>query len=173
MPSTSTSSHARTTTQRRTRATTPDAVRLLKADHAEVKKLFDQYEKLAEKDGRATERQKLAQQICMMLTVHAQIEEEIFYPAARELLDEQDLVDEAAVEHASAKDLIAQIESMSPEDDLYDAKVTVLGEYIQHHVKEEEKELFPKVRKAGLDMKDVGQQLQQRKDKLMAETTRH
>ena len=82
------------------------------------------------------------EQICEMLTVHATIEEELLYPAARDVLDEADLVDEAAVEHASAKDLIAQIQGMQPADELYDAKVTVLGEYIDHHVKEEEKEMF-------------------------------
>ena len=88
-------------------------------------------------------------EICVTLTVHATIEEELFYPAAREAEVETDLLDEAEVEHASAKDLIAQIEGMGPDDELYDAKVTVLGEYIDHHVKEEEGEMFPKCRKAG------------------------
>lgn len=146
----------------------PDALTLLKADHAEVKKLFKAYNKLADKDAEATERQALAEQICKMLTVHAQIEEEIFYPAAREVLgDEADLVDEADVEHASAKDLIAQIQSGKPDEDHYNAKVKVLGEYIDHHVQEEESEMFPKVKEAGLDTKSVGQQLSDRKQDLL------
>jgi hemerythrin superfamily protein len=150
---------------------TPDAIKLLTQDHAEVKKLFKEYEKLAKDEADGEERQALAEQICGMLTVHAQIEEEIFYPAAREVLDEEelDLVDEANVEHASAKDLIAQIQGMSPDEDLYDAKVKVLGEYIEHHVKEEEKELFPSVKKAKLDVKSLGEELLQRKEELMAE----
>lgn len=102
-----------------------------------------------------------------MLTVHAQIEEEVFYPAARQVLDEPDLVDEADVEHASAKDLIAQIEASDPSDDHYDAKVKVLGEYINHHVEEEEKELFKAVKKAGLDTRQVGEELAARKEELM------
>lgn len=150
-----------------------DAIKLLTTDHAEVKALFKQYEKLAKAAAPADEKQALAQQICDMLKVHAQIEEEIFYPAARAVLDEQDLVDEADVEHASAKELIGQIESGDAEDDHYDAKVKVLGEYIEHHVGEEEKELFPEVRKAGLDVVDVGEQLAARKDELMADLTAH
>ena len=147
----------------------PDAVTLLKADHAEVKKCFKAYQKLVDKEADGSERQAMAEQICLLLTVHAQIEEEIFYPAAREVLgDEVDLVDEADVEHASAKDLIAQIQSMQPQDDHYDAKVKVLGEYIDHHVEEEQNELFPKVKDAGMDTKAVGQQLSDRKDELMA-----
>jgi hemerythrin superfamily protein len=147
----------------------PDAVTLLKADHAEVKKCFKAYQKLVDKDADGGERQALAEQICLLLTVHAQIEEEIFYPAAREVLGEEvDLVDEADVEHASAKDLIAQIQSMQPDDDHYDAKVKVLGEYIDHHVEEEQNEMFPKVKEAGMDTKAVGQQLSERKDELMA-----
>jgi len=147
----------------------PDAVTLLKADHAEVKKCFKAYQKLVDKDADGGERQAMAEQICLLLTVHAQIEEEIFYPAAREVLGEAvDLVDEADVEHASAKDLIAQIQSMQPDDDHYDAKVKVLGEYIDHHVQEEQDEMFPKVKDAGMDTKAVGQQLSERKDELMA-----
>lgn len=143
-----------------------NAIDLLKEDHKEVKALFKKYEKLAKAEAPAAEREALAKEICTMLTVHAQIEEEIFYPAAREVLPEEDLVDEATVEHASAKDLIAQIEGMSAEEDLYDAKVKVLGEYIDHHVKEEEEEMFPKVRRP-MDIKQVGAQLQARKDELM------
>ena len=147
-----------------------DAVALLKQDHKEVQDLFEQYDKLAKsEDASGEEKQQLAEQICAMLTVHAQIEEEIFYPAARESLDESDLIDEATVEHASAKDLIAQIQDGSPDDELYDAKVTVLGEYIRHHVKEEEGEMFPKLKKSDMDLAGLGEQLLERKQELMAE----
>jgi hemerythrin superfamily protein len=152
-------------------ATGPDAIALLIADHKEVKGLFKKYQKLVDSEAGDSEKGELAQQICTMLTVHAQIEEEIFYPATREVLDEQDLVDEAAVEHASAKDLIAQIESMTPGDDLYDAKVKVLGEYIDHHVEEEEGEMFPKAKKAGLDVAEIGGELETRKAELREEMT--
>jgi len=146
-----------------------DATALLARDHAEVKKLFKQYEKLADAQADGEERQALAEEICAMLTVHATIEEEIFYPAAREAEVESDLLDEAEVEHASAKDLIAQIQEMSPEDELYDAKVKVLGEYVDHHVQEEEGEMFPKCRKADMDLADLAMQLAERKSELMEE----
>lgn len=147
---------------------TPDAIQLLTEDHREVKKLFKDFEKLVKDEAEGSEKQALAGQICEMLTIHTTIEEDIFYPAARGALEEQDLLDEAEVEHASAKELIAQIQSMEPEDDLYDAKVTVLGEYIEHHVQEEEKELFPKLKKAKLDLDQIGDELASRKEELQA-----
>ena len=147
----------------------PDATKLLAADHKEVKALFAQYEKLADAEADSGDRQVLAQRICGMLTVHATIEEEIFYPAAREALEEQDVLDEAEVEHASVKDLVDQIESMSPDDELYDAKVKVLGEYVNHHATEEEGEIFPKCRKADMDLEALGGELEQRKSALMEE----
>ena len=147
----------------------PDATTLLAKDHKDVKALFKRYEKLSKAEADGSERQALAEQICEMLTAHATIEEEIFYPAVRAADVDEDLLDEAAVEHASAKDLIAQIQSMSPEDDLYDAKVTVLGEYINHHVQEEEGEMFPKCRKADMDLAELAQQLSERKAELMEE----
>ncbi|KQU71522.1 MULTISPECIES: hemerythrin domain-containing protein [unclassified Rhizobacter] len=146
-----------------------DAIELLEQDHQEVKDLFDQYDELADNEGSEADKQAIALQICTMLTVHATIEEELFYPAARDALKEDDLVDEAVVEHASAKDLIAQIEGMEPGDDLYDAKVKVLGELIDHHVEEEEGEMFPKVRNAGLDLQVLGLAMASRKDDLLAE----
>ena len=145
-----------------------DATTLLAKDHKDVKALFKRYDKLTKAEADGSERQELAEQICQMLTVHATIEEEIFYPAVREADVDEDLLDEAEVEHASAKDLIGQIQSMSPDDDLYDAKVTVLGEYINHHVEEEEGEMFPKARKA-IDVREVGMELAARK----AELARH
>jgi len=151
-------------------APTTDAIKLLTTDHKQVKALFKQYDELVEGEGSDEERQALAEEICQMLTVHATVEEELFYPAAREVLeDDADLVDEADVEHATAKELIAQIESASPAEDHYDAKVKVLGEYIAHHVQEEEGEMFPKVRKAGLDTAALGLGLAARKEQLMAE----
>jgi hemerythrin superfamily protein len=146
----------------------PDAIELLTTDHKEVKALFKQYDKLVESDGSEEEKQALADEICQMLTVHATLEEELFYPAAREALGEdEDLVDEADIEHASAKELIAQIEGSSPDDDHFDARVKVLGEYIDHHVKEEEGEMFPKAKKGGLDVAELGTQLAQRKQELI------
>jgi hemerythrin superfamily protein len=151
------------------RAPKGDAITLLMTDHKEVKALFKKYEKLVKAEAGDDEKKQIAETVCNMLTVHATIEEEIFYPAAREALDDQDLLDEAEVEHASAKELIAQIQSMEPSDDLYDAKVTVLGEYIDHHVKEEEEEMFPKCRKSGMDTAALGQELMARKEELMGE----
>lgn len=148
---------------------TPDAIKLLTADHREVKAMFQQYQELVDHDAQAQEKQEIADQICLMLTVHAQIEEELLYPAAKEAIKEPDLVNEANVEHASAKDLIAQIQESDPSDEMYDAKVKVLDEYIDHHVKEEEGELFPQVRKAKLDLAGLGEQLNERKQALMTE----
>ena len=146
-----------------------DALAVLKADHKEVKALFEQYKTLVESEEVGEERQAVAQQICLLLTVHATAEEEIFYPAARAAIDESDLLDEAEVEHASAKDLIAQIEAMNPDDALYDAKVIVLGEYIDHHVKEEEDEMFPKCKKSDMDLVALGAAIDARKAELMDE----
>jgi len=151
-------------------ARSTDAIQLLTNDHKEVKQLFKAYEKLAkDEESAAEDKQQLAEEICGLLTVHATIEEELFYPAAKDALDEPDLVDEATVEHASAKDLIAQIEASTPDDELYDAKVKVLAEYIEHHVKEEEGEMFPKAKKAGLDLDALGEELAARKQELMTE----
>lgn len=148
-----------------------DAIKLLTEDHKEVKALFKQYDKLVKDEADDEDKQQIALEICLKLTVHATVEEEIFYPAAREALgDEADLVDEADVEHASAKELIAQIEASSPgEDDHYDARVKVLGEYIDHHVKEEESEMFAKLKKSELDLDALGDDLAARKEELMAE----
>lgn len=146
-----------------------DACDLLDADHKAVKKMFKEYEELTNSRGRSVAQKKmdLARQICHELTVHAQIEEEIFYPALREAIKDTDLLAEAEVEHQSAKDLIAQIESMGEADEMFDAKVTVLGEYIDHHVKEERNEIFPKARSARkLDLIAMRDELAQRKEEL-------
>jgi hypothetical protein len=144
-----------------------DAVALLKEDHRTVEDLFAQFEK-ASGEGR---KQKLATNICLELSVHAKIEEEIFYPACEGKVEE-DLLKEAYVEHDGAKLLIAEIMAGEPSDEFYDAKVTVLQEQIEHHVEEEEKRLeglFAQARKAGLDMDALGEQLAARKAELTAE----
>jgi len=145
-----------------------DAIALLVADHKSVKGLFQAFEKLKDREDADDEKKDLVDRICSELTVHTTIEEEIFYPAVREAIDEEDLVDEAEVEHASAKELIEQLESASPGDDQYDAKVTVLEEMIDHHVKEEEDEMFPKARKA-VDVHELGAEMASRKAELAEE----
>jgi hypothetical protein len=143
---------------------TLDAIALLKADHRSVEELFEKFEK-ASGDGR---KQTLAEEICLELSVHAQIEEEIFYPACEGKVEE-DLLKESYVEHDGAKVLIAEIIKGSPSDEFYDAKVKVLQEEIEHHVEEEERRmegLFAQARKAGLDMDALGQQLATRKAEL-------
>jgi hemerythrin superfamily protein len=135
-----------------------DAIALLTADHKRVKKMFKTFDKMKE-DGAAADKQALAQQICDELTLHTELEEQIFYPATRESLDADDMLDEAEVEHASAKDLIAQIKAGDPSDPKWAAKVTVLGEYVDHHVEEEENEMFPKCRKAKMDLESLGKEI--------------
>lgn len=150
--------------------TEKDACQLLDADHRAVKKLFKEYDELAGSRARGADQKRLAlaKEICMQLTVHATIEEEIFYPAVRAAVKETDLVAEAEVEHASAKELIAQIEAGTEADEAFDAKVKVLGEYIDHHVKEERNEMFPKARAARrLDLVAMRAQLADRKEALM------
>ena len=149
-----------------------DACDLLDADHRNVKKLFKEYEELSNSRARNTaqKKQELAQQICQELTVHAQIEEEIFYPALREVLKEGDLLNEAAVEHQSVKELVTQIQAMGAPDEMFDAKVKVLGEYVDHHVKEEKGEIFPKARAARkLDLIAMREELEARKEELMSQ----
>jgi hemerythrin superfamily protein len=144
----------------------PLALELLEADHRKVEALFKQYEQ--EKEADEATKQPIAERICGELTVHAQVEEEIFYPWLRENLSEEDmeLLEEAVVEHATAKDLIAQLEGGGEVDETYDAKVKVLSEYIKHHVKEEEEEIFPKVADMKEELDELGQQMAARKSEL-------
>jgi hemerythrin superfamily protein len=142
----------------------PDATQLLTQDHREVEELFEKFEKAA-RDGT---KEKLARQICTELKIHAMIEEEIFYPALRGKIDDADL-DEAIVEHDGAKVLINDIEAGEPSDEFYDAKVKVLQEQIEHHVKEEEKErdnMFSQARKTDVDLQALGEQMAARKAEL-------
>jgi hemerythrin superfamily protein len=145
-----------------------DAFALLTADHKRVKSLFKEFESL--KDAGDDDRKAaLVKTICNELTVHAQVEEEIFYPAVREAIEDEALMDEADVEHASAKQLIAQLEQLQVGGDHYDAMVTVLSEYIDHHVKEEEGEMFSKARKADIDSAALGEEMAVRKAELKEE----
>ena len=148
-----------------------DAVDLLTDDHLQVGALFKQFEKLAKKEAPAEQRRTLAQTICDLLKAHTTIEEEIFYPAARRAGIDADLLDEADIEHASAKELIAQIEGGNPDDDHYDAKVKVLGEYITHHVVEEHTEMFPKCRRGGMDLVALRSEMEARKMALVPEAS--
>lgn len=141
-----------------------DAIALLKADHKHVSDLFDQFEK-ARSDAR---KKALAAQICNELTVHAQIEEEIFYPAFKAALKDKEMVPEALVEHGSVKDLISAVQEQEPSGGMFEARVTVMGEFVKHHVKEEEKQMFAKARKSNMDLAALGEALATRKQELMA-----
>jgi len=156
-----------TTTSARLATKTPaakDAITQLKADHVKVSGLFAEYEK-----ARSPARKKaLVADICAELSVHTQIEEEIFYPEVKAALKDRLLVPEATVEHASLKDLIAQIEAVEPDGDMYDAKVKVLSEYVKHHVREEQNEMFPKIKATSLDLVDLGSRMAARKADLLA-----
>ena len=170
-PQKSKSGGAKKSTARKTQRTSPnDAIKLLEADHRQVEKWFKEFEAT---NGQKT-KDKLAEQICTALKVHTQIEEELFYPASREALpsDQEEMVDEAVVEHAAAKTLIAEIEAMEVGEELFDAKVKVLQEMIEHHVEEEEKEYFPAVRKTEMDLEAIGAQMAQRKEELMGQMAR-
>lgn len=143
-----------------------EATALLRADHKKVDGLFDEYENAKN----ITQKKALVKKICEELIVHTQIEEEIFYPVVKKALKDHDLVPEATVEHQTLKSLIAQLqdENIADDKEMYDAKVKVLSEYVKHHVKEEQNELFPKVKETKLDLEDLGAQMQQRKEELMA-----
>jgi len=166
---TATASHGAARKKGRTRRTgrrDPLAVRLLKQDHREVESWFDEYEQL---DADA-DKLELFDKIALALKVHTRIEEEIFYAEERGEV-EDDMLDEAQVEHDGAKKMIAEIEAMQPDEELYDAKVKVLGEYIKHHVKEEEQPggIFAQAKRGDVDLDAMGKRLKARKEELMAE----
>lgn len=150
-------------TTTRPRTAPKDAIALLRADHTEVNSLFADYAKTRS----ASKKKSLVAQICAALIAHAQIEEEIFYPAVKEALHNKLLVPEATVEHASLKNLISQLEASEPDDELYDAKVKVLSEYVKHHVREEQTVMFPKVKASALDLVELGGRLAIRKEELL------
>src|SRR5262245_34716107 len=138
-----------------------DAIKLLTADHDKVKKAFKQFEKMDHDDTQAM--QELVEEVCNDLKVHTTVEEEIFYPAVRPAIDDDDMMNEAQVEHNSAKELIALLEGMDPGDEMYVATFTVLCEYVLHHAKEEEEEMFPAARKAKVELGELGEQIKARK----------
>ena len=140
-----------------------DAIALLKADHKAVSGLFADYESARS----SANKKSIVTQICIALSVHAQIEEEIFYPAVKQALNDHDLVPEATVEHATLKGLIAEVEGVEPDGDMFDAKIKVLSEYVKHHVKEEQNEMFPKAKSTKLDMLELGAKLSERKKALL------
>lgn len=143
-----------------------DAIELLKEDHRNVERIFKEFENLQEDETDDESKRALVDRACAALTVHTRIEEEIFYPAVRDVLRDEILGEEALVEHSTAKDLIATLEALEPGEPFYDATFTVLAEYVKHHVKEEETEMFPQVKKAKLDLNELGAQMKQRKDEL-------
>ncbi len=152
----------------KTRSKTLTAIDLLKEDHDKVKKAFKEFEKMDRSDTETC--RQLVRTVCDDLRVHTMLEEEIFYPAVREAIEDEDIMNEAAVEHETAKTLIEQLENMEPDDPNYFATFTVLGEYVMHHVKEEEGEMFPQAKKAKeLDLEALGEQMRTRKEELMAE----
>jgi hemerythrin superfamily protein len=154
--------------KRKSKAKAPDAVDLLKRDHAQVKKAFKQFEKAKYKDPNAL--REFVATICNELAIHTRLEEELFYPAVRARLKDDDLMNEALVEHNSAKKLIAEIEKLSGDDPMLKPSVTVLAEYVQHHVREEERELMPKAKRLKLDLSGLADQMTKRKDELKRST---
>lgn len=153
-------------TEAPTAAQPQEAITMLRADHKLVSGLFEEFEKARS----ASKKKELVNQICKELTIHTQLEEEIFYPAFQAALKDHELVPEANVEHASVKDLIAQVEGVDPGGDEYDARVKVMGEFVKHHVKEEQTEMFPKAKESKLDLVELGARMFERKQELLATT---
>ena len=147
---------------------THDAIALLKEDHREAEDLFAQYDKLKEA-GRDQGKFAIAKKVCAALLIHMEIEEKIFYPRVRGPVHDDDMMNEAEVEHAGAKDLIKQLGLLKPDDPMFDAKIKVLSEQIEHHVDEEEKDMFPDVKKTGIDLEELGAELFDAKNKMRAE----
>jgi hemerythrin superfamily protein len=154
----------------RSRGDTPSAISLLTSDHRDVDEMFSQFEKATS----SARKQAIVQKICDALTVHATIEEDIFYPQAREALKRagEELLDEAEVEHEGIKWRIDVLQKMGPDDDLYDAEVKVLAEYVRHHVKEEERKLFIRLRLSDFDNAGVGAQLAAKKEQMTGKPVR-
>lgn len=146
----------------------PDAIDMLDSDHLAVHALFEGYRELVRNRAPALQRRALAEEICMELTIHARLEEELFYPAVREGLREDDVLDEAEEQHGSQREFIAQILAGRAEDELYDAKVAVLAEYVERHVRQEREQVFNRVLASRLDLQSLGHSLAVRKDELRA-----
>ena len=146
----------------------PDAIDLLDADHLQVHALFQSYRELVRKGATPLQRRTLAEEICTELSIHAKLEEELFYPAVRDVLDDEDIVDEAEDQHGSLRELVGQILATSPEDALYDARVTVLSEYVERHVRTEREQVFNRVLAARMDLQSLGRSIAVRKEELRA-----
>jgi hemerythrin-like domain-containing protein len=146
---------------------TVEAIDMLKQDHDKVKKAFKDFEKLDREDTETC--QQLAMTVCEDLKVHTALEEEIFYPAVREAIDDDDIMNEASVEHETAKMLIEQLENMQADDPNFHATFTVLGEYVKHHIEEEEDEMFPAAKKGDLDFDSLAERMRERKEELVGE----
>lgn len=146
----------------------PDAIDLLDADHLSVHALFQSYKELVSTRASALQRRALAEEICMELTIHAKLEEELFYPAVRDALNDDDVLDEAEDEHGSQREFVAQILATQPEDELYDAKVAVLAEYVERHVRKEREEVFNRVLASRIDLQSLGRSISVRKEELRA-----
>jgi hemerythrin-like domain-containing protein len=151
----------------KTRSKSAAAIEMLKEDHAKVKKAFKEFEHMDRSDTEAC--RQVVQTVCDDLKVHTTLEEEIFYPAVREAIEDEDIMNEASVEHETAKMLIDQLENMEPDDPNYYATFTVLGEYVMHHVKEEEGEMFPQAKKSDIDLEALGRRMQERKSELLSQ----
>jgi hemerythrin-like domain-containing protein len=143
-----------------------DALEFLKADHQKVRNLFREFESLRGIDDEDERKSELVDEICYELTLHTMIEEEIFYPVLRSAIDDDELMDEADVEHGGARELISQLEVMYPGDDHFDATVVVLGEEVSHHIEKEESEMFDAARSAGIDLASLAEQLAARREEL-------
>lgn len=148
---------------------TPNALDLLTRDHERVLEMFAAFSQIQNDEDEDDNKHDLVSRTCAELSIHAQLEEELFYPALRDLPETQEMLDQAQVEHDLAKQLVAELEAMSPDDDMYDAKFTVLGEYVRHHIEEEQGKIFPKVKKAGLDMENLAIDILHRKETLQEE----
>lgn len=148
-----------------------DALELLKADHEKVRRMFREFESMKDSEDEDERKAELVDDICYELTLHTMIEEEIFYPVVRAAIDNDDLMDEADVEHAGARELISQLEVLYPGDDHFDATVSVLGEEVEHHMEKEESEMFKAVRRTDIDLDELGQQLLARKEELEEDLT--
>jgi hemerythrin superfamily protein len=146
--------------------TRTDAIELLDADHLAVHALFEAYREAVRLGAAPLRRRALAEEICLELTIHAKVEEEFFYPAVREALQDDDLVDESEDQHGSMRELVSQILASFPEDALYDTKVAVLADYVEHHVREEREQVFNRVLASGLDLQALGKTISVRKEEL-------
>lgn len=149
----------------KSKAKAAGAIEMLKEDHAKVQKAFKEFGKMDREDTEAI--QRLVQTVCEDLKIHTTLEEEIFYPAVREAIEDEDIMNEAQVEHETAKMLIEQLENMGPDDPNFHATFTVLGEYVNHHIEEEQDEIFPEAKKTDLDFEDLAQRMKARKEELM------